>query len=102
MKIIGLDVFYFDPEVGGIVASNDLVVSAIDWVVANRTKFNITAISMSLGAGAYSSKAPCLCMHVVDRASVVNSLADALVRFLCMAAVLEAVSVSLCLSQCVV
>lgn len=48
-KIIGLDVFT------GASASSSVIISAIDWVIANQATYNIQAINMSLGSGAYTS-----------------------------------------------
>jgi Subtilase family len=50
-RVIGLDVF-----TGGGASSADII-SAINWVIANRATYNIVAINMSLGGG--SSTTPC-------------------------------------------
>lgn len=50
-KIIGLDVF------NGATAPGNAILSAIDWVISNRTTYNIVAMNMSLGSGSFS--APC-------------------------------------------
>ena len=50
-KIIGLDVF------AGNSAPATAILSAINWSIANKTKYNIAAINMSLGGGAFTS--PC-------------------------------------------
>ena len=42
-------------KVGATSISTDNIIAAIDWCVANVTKFNISAITMSLGGGLYSS-----------------------------------------------
>lgn len=51
-KIIALDVFHEG------YALKDKVIAAINWAVANRTKYNIVAINLSLGSQAYDS--PCI------------------------------------------
>jgi subtilisin family serine protease len=51
-KIIALDVFHEG------YASKDKVIAAVNWAVANKTKYNIVAINLSLGSQAY--KEPCV------------------------------------------
>lgn len=53
VKLIGLDVF---DEKGS--AKWSTLVAAIDWAVANRDKYNITAINLSLGGGSEQGKLP--------------------------------------------
>jgi hypothetical protein len=65
VKLIGLDVFYRD-AIDRQVSSIAIVINAINWVVANRTQYNITAINLSLGGGAFASKANCLHAHPAD------------------------------------
>jgi len=48
-KILALDVF-----AGGSARWTDLL-AAMDWVIANRTTYNIVGINMSLGGGQYSA-----------------------------------------------
>jgi hypothetical protein len=55
VKFISLDVFYKTSS-GALLADDAVIVDAINWVVANRTQYNITAINLSLGAGAYSGR----------------------------------------------
>jgi len=50
-KILGLDVF------NGGSAPGNAILSAIDWVISNRTTYNIVAMNMSLGSGSFAS--PC-------------------------------------------
>jgi len=50
-RILALDVF------DGTVAYTSDILAALDWVIANRIKYNIAAINMRLGAGNYGS--PC-------------------------------------------
>jgi hypothetical protein len=65
--ILSLDVFRTD----GYAYTSDLL-SALNWVLANRTTFNIAALNMSLGGGSYS--APCSSDPL---ASIINNLRDA-------------------------
>ena len=51
-KIVALDVFRSD----GLTYTNDQI-SAINWVIANKSQYNIVAINMSFGGGSYSSPA---------------------------------------------
>ena len=51
-KIIGLDVFRTD----GFAYYSDII-SALNWVLANKTTYNIVAVNMSLGGGQYNT--PC-------------------------------------------
>jgi subtilisin family serine protease/chitodextrinase len=51
-KILALDVFRSD----GLTYTNDQI-SAINWVIANKSQYNIVAINMSFGGGSYSSPA---------------------------------------------
>lgn len=51
-RIIALDVFRTD----GLAYSSD-VTAAIDWVIANKDTYNIVAMNLSLGSGAFTS--PC-------------------------------------------
>jgi hypothetical protein len=48
-KIIALDVF------DGTAAYTSVIVSAIDWCIANKSKYNIVAINLSLGGGLFST-----------------------------------------------
>lgn len=48
-KIIALDVFE------GEQAYTSVILSAIDWCITNKSKYNIAAINLSLGAGVYTS-----------------------------------------------
>ncbi|MDD5028251.1 MAG: S8 family serine peptidase [Rhodoferax sp.] len=49
-KIVALDVF----GASGTASSADIL-SAISWVIANRASYNIVAINLSLGSGAFTS-----------------------------------------------
>jgi subtilisin family serine protease len=49
-KILALDVFRTD----GYAYDSDLL-SALNWVLTNRTVYNIVAVNMSLGGGSYTS-----------------------------------------------
>jgi subtilisin family serine protease len=49
-KIIALDVF------DGDYAYTSVILSAINWVVQNKAKYNIVAINMSLGGGLFTSQ----------------------------------------------
>lgn len=63
-KILALDVF----SAGG-GASNVDIVAAIDWVIANKARYNIVAMNMSLGSG--GSTGPCsrsVFASAIDRA----------------------------------
>jgi subtilisin family serine protease len=51
--IIGLDVFRSD----GYAYYSDIL-AALDWVLDNKSVYNIVAINMSLGAGRYTSPCP--------------------------------------------
>jgi hypothetical protein len=51
-KILALDVFEKD------VAYASAILSAIDWCVENKSKYNIVAINLSLGSGLYGSPCP--------------------------------------------
>jgi len=51
-KIVALDVFRSD----GFTYTADQI-SAINWVIANKSQYNIVAINMSFGGGSYSSLA---------------------------------------------
>jgi subtilisin family serine protease/chitodextrinase len=51
-KIVALDVF----RSGGLTYQTDQI-SAINWVIANKSTYNIVAINMSFGGGSYSSQA---------------------------------------------
>jgi hypothetical protein len=48
-KIIALDVFE------GEQAYTSVILSAIDWCITNKSKYNIAAINLSLGSGLYAS-----------------------------------------------
>jgi hypothetical protein len=49
-KILALDVFE------GQYASASTIIRAIDWVISNRTRYNIVAMNMSLGGGSHSAQ----------------------------------------------
>lgn len=49
-RIVGLDVFRTD----GFAYDSDLI-AAVNWTIANRSAYNITAINMSLGGGGYNT-----------------------------------------------
>ncbi|ABQ27182.1 S8 family serine peptidase [Geotalea uraniireducens] len=66
-KIIGLDVFRTD----GYAYDSDLL-AALNWVLANRTTYNIAAVNMSLGGGKYTSGCP-----TDSLASAINNLKSA-------------------------
>ena len=66
-KIIGLDVFRTD----GYAYDSDLL-AALNWVLANRTTYNIAAVNMSLGGGMYTSACP-----TDPLASAINNLKSA-------------------------
>jgi subtilisin family serine protease len=66
-KIIGLDVFRTD----GYAYDSDLL-AALNWVLANRTTYNIAAVNMSLGGGKYTSACP-----TDPLASAINNLNSA-------------------------
>lgn len=66
-KIIGLDVFRTD----GYAYDSDLL-AALNWVLANRTTYNIAAVNMSLGGGKYTSACP-----TDPLASAINNLKNA-------------------------
>jgi hypothetical protein len=48
-KILALDVFE------GNVAYSSTIIKAIDWAITNRATYNIVAMNMSLGSGAYTA-----------------------------------------------
>jgi hypothetical protein len=48
-KIVALDVFE------GNLAYTSVVLSAIDWCIANKSRYNIVAINLSLGSGLFAS-----------------------------------------------
>jgi hypothetical protein len=48
-KVLALDVFT------GAGAYSSTILSAIDWVIQNRAKYNIVALNMSLGGGSFTS-----------------------------------------------
>lgn len=48
-KILALDVFT------GPGAASNVILNALDWVIANRDRYNVVAVNMSLGAGLYTS-----------------------------------------------
>lgn len=52
-SLIGLDVFRAD---GGGYTSD--IVAAIDWVIANKAVYNIAAMNLSLGGGAFTAVCP--------------------------------------------
>lgn len=52
-KVLSLDVFRTD----GIAYYNDII-SALNWVMANNTTYNIVSVNMSLGNGQYTSTCP--------------------------------------------
>ncbi|HND34151.1 MAG TPA: S8 family serine peptidase, partial [Myxococcota bacterium] len=52
----GTDILALDVFSGGAASSTDII-AAIDWVIANQATYNIAALNMSLGSGAYT--APC-------------------------------------------
>ncbi|MFZ2198766.1 MAG: choice-of-anchor D domain-containing protein, partial [Thermodesulfovibrionales bacterium] len=52
-KVLGLDVFRTDGS-----ASYDDIISALNWVVANKTTYSIAAVNMSFGGGAYAATCP--------------------------------------------
>ena len=52
-KVVVLDVFRSD----GTAGSSDIM-TAIDWVIANRAKYNIRAMNLSLGSGSHTSSCP--------------------------------------------
>ena len=51
-KIAALDVF------SGASASSTHILSAINWVIANKATYNIVALNLSLGSGAHTSPCP--------------------------------------------
>lgn len=54
-KIIALDVFSGSAATSNLSASSADILAAINWVIANRARYNIVAINMSLGGGKFSS-----------------------------------------------
>ncbi|SNB45212.1 S8 family serine peptidase [Geobacter sp. DSM 9736] len=64
--ILALDVFRTD----GYAYDSDLL-AALNWVVQNRALYNITAVNMSLGGGAYS--APCPSVSLATAVSTLKS-----------------------------
>ncbi|MBM4378171.1 MAG: S8 family serine peptidase [Deltaproteobacteria bacterium] len=52
VRILPLDVFT------GTGASSTHITAAINWVIANRATYNIAAMNLSLGSGAYTSSCP--------------------------------------------
>jgi hypothetical protein len=68
-KILALDVFT------GASASTSNILSAINWAIDNRTKYNIAAMNMSFGGGAFTSPCGTDVMAVaIDRARAVGIL----------------------------
>jgi subtilisin family serine protease len=51
-KILALDVF------NGTGASSSTIVTAINWVIANKATYNIAAMNLSLGSGGYTANCP--------------------------------------------
>jgi chitodextrinase/subtilisin family serine protease len=54
-KIIGLDVFSGSPATGDLGAATSDILAAINWVISNKSNYNIVAINMSLGSGKYTA-----------------------------------------------
>jgi subtilisin family serine protease len=50
--VIALDVFQ------GASGPSNVILSAIDWVIANRARYNIVAMNLSLGSGNFSAACP--------------------------------------------
>ncbi|MEN9796784.1 MAG: hypothetical protein RL653_480 [Pseudomonadota bacterium] len=62
-KIIPLDVF------NGTKGSSTAITEAINWVIANKATYNIAAMNMSFGSGAYTALCPSFSMSLsVDEA----------------------------------
>jgi subtilisin family serine protease len=51
-RVIALDVFQ------GASGPSNVILSAIDWVIANRAVYNIVAMNLSLGSGLFSAACP--------------------------------------------
>ncbi|KAF0217463.1 MAG: peptidase S8/S53 subtilisin kexin [Geobacteraceae bacterium] len=66
-KLIALDVFRTD----GYAYYSDLL-SALNWVVGNRSTYNIVSVNMSLGGGSYSS--PCNTDPLANAVATLKSL----------------------------
>lgn len=58
-KVLGLDVFYKPANDTREVTSWEIILTALDWVIDNKNKYNITAVNMSLGSGPVNSNGHC-------------------------------------------
>lgn len=54
--LLSLDVFKRDAKTNAIVASSEDILAAIDWVIANKFKYNIVALNLSLGDSSQNSR----------------------------------------------